>query len=375
MSMYETVKKSITTRQAAERYGLQVSHSGMCKCPFHDDHHPSLKVDRRFHCFGCQADGDVISFTARLFSLSPREAAGKLARDFGLSVELDSQAPKKRKHPEVSTEEMLAHKAAFVYQELADTRNQLVQWREQYAPKSPDDLYDPRFLEAIHNLEHVEAQMDTLLSSDEADIRQVVEDYLQDKQIKEVHGMEPEVKTPVYHQSVDYAHRVGELEMFRKSHFANIDCKKDIEAAVASHFDGFRLDPKAIDGVMNKYGSERVSLVLAATVQVKSWDGRFSSANKDWAFKFDFPDTVNDLGFDRRDDYAVNSHPAILDGFINLVRREIKAREQQALDAKPEFVVAIPRKREISAQEAPKPEFVVAIPKKASAPKSHSPER
>ena len=79
---------------------------------------------------------------------------------------------------------------------------------------------------------------------------------------------------------------------------------------------------------MEKYGPERVSLVLAATVQVKSWDGRFSSANKDWAFTFDFPEAKDDLGFDRRDNYAVTSHPAILDGFINLARQKIRELEQ-----------------------------------------------
>ena len=34
-----------------------------------------MKVDTRFHCFGCGADGDVIDFTARLYGLSPKEAA------------------------------------------------------------------------------------------------------------------------------------------------------------------------------------------------------------------------------------------------------------------------------------------------------------
>ena len=54
----------------------------MACCPFHDDKHPSMKIDHRFHCFGCQADGDVIDFTARLFSLSSKEAALKLAGGF-----------------------------------------------------------------------------------------------------------------------------------------------------------------------------------------------------------------------------------------------------------------------------------------------------
>ena len=63
MSVFKAVKNSITTRAAAELYGLKVNHSGMTCCPFHNDRHPSMKVDKRFHCFGCQADGDVIDFT------------------------------------------------------------------------------------------------------------------------------------------------------------------------------------------------------------------------------------------------------------------------------------------------------------------------
>ena len=53
MTLYETVKSNVTTLQAAERYGLKVGHGGMCKCPFHNDKNPSMKVDKRFHCFGC----------------------------------------------------------------------------------------------------------------------------------------------------------------------------------------------------------------------------------------------------------------------------------------------------------------------------------
>ena len=56
-NVFEAVKQAVPTRQAAESYGVQVGRNGMACCPFHDDKHPSMKVDRRFHCFGCQADG------------------------------------------------------------------------------------------------------------------------------------------------------------------------------------------------------------------------------------------------------------------------------------------------------------------------------
>ena len=83
-SVFEVVKQSVTAREAAELYGIAVGRGGMACCPFHDDRHPSMKVDTRFHCFGCGADGDVIDFTARLYDLSPKGAAEKLAQDFGL---------------------------------------------------------------------------------------------------------------------------------------------------------------------------------------------------------------------------------------------------------------------------------------------------
>ena len=73
MNLFESVKDTVSTRAAAEMYGLQVDRKGFCKCPFHADKNPSMKTDKRYHCFGCNADGDVIAFAARLFSLSPKD--------------------------------------------------------------------------------------------------------------------------------------------------------------------------------------------------------------------------------------------------------------------------------------------------------------
>lgn len=91
-NVFETVKQSITIREAAERYGIEVGRNSMACCPFHDDKNPSMKLNKDyFYCFGCGATGDVIGLTARLYNLSPKEAAEKLAQDFGLIY--DSQAP------------------------------------------------------------------------------------------------------------------------------------------------------------------------------------------------------------------------------------------------------------------------------------------
>ena len=73
MNLFEAVKDVVPTRTVAEHYGIEVKRNGMACCPFHDDRTPSMKVDKRFHCFGCQEDGDVIDFVGKLFGLSPKE--------------------------------------------------------------------------------------------------------------------------------------------------------------------------------------------------------------------------------------------------------------------------------------------------------------
>ena len=99
MNVFETVKQSVTTRQAAEHYGIHVGRNGMACCPFHNDKTPSMKLDRRYHCFGCGADGDVIDFAAALYGLGKKEAAVQLAQDFGLSYEDWKSRRERQKSP------------------------------------------------------------------------------------------------------------------------------------------------------------------------------------------------------------------------------------------------------------------------------------
>ena len=284
--------------------------------------------NKRFHCFGCTADGDVIDFTSRLFQISLKDAAEKLAADFGIRIDDKARNTRGSRHRPISNEEVFAHQKAYCFDELINYRNLLIQWQQQYQPLSPDDELHPRFLEALNNLTRIEYELDILLYGAQDEIEGVVADFLHHKNDhKEATNMEPIVKTPVYHQSAAFARENGELEQFRNSHWTNIACKNDIEDAIVRHFDGMHLDKEAVTEVLERYGAERMSMVLAATVQVKAWDGRFSNSNKDWAFSFEFADTHTARGFDRRDEYAVASHPAVLDGFIKLARQEIKALE------------------------------------------------
>ena len=163
-SVFEVVKQSVTAREAAELYGIAVGRGGMACCPFHDDRHPSMKVDARFHCFGCGADGDVIDFTARLYDLSPKEAAEKLAQDFGLSY--DRKAPIRRTYVRQKSEaQVRKEKREHGWRVLTDYYHLLRKWEADHSPKTPDEDPHPHFLEAIQKKDYMGYLLDTFLDS------------------------------------------------------------------------------------------------------------------------------------------------------------------------------------------------------------------
>ena len=161
-NLFEVVKQSVTVREAAEMYGIAVGRGGMACCPFHDDRHPSMKVDTRFHCFGCGADGDVIDFTARLYNLAPREAAEKLAQDFGLAY--DSQAPPRRRYIRQRSEgQKFRENRDHAFRVLADYYHLLRKWETDYSPKTPEENPHPRFMEAIQRKDYMGYLLDFFL--------------------------------------------------------------------------------------------------------------------------------------------------------------------------------------------------------------------
>ena len=179
MTIYETIKAAISVKQAAEHYGLKVNRNGMACCPFHNDRHPSLKLNEEyFFCFGCEAKGDVIDFVARLFDLSSYEAVQKLAADFGLDPKPPTVAAlPKPKHPcirQFREDEMLCFRA------LTDYLHLLEDWKVRYAPKTPDDALDDRFVEACQMLDYIEYLADILTVGDLEERVSVVDELMKD---------------------------------------------------------------------------------------------------------------------------------------------------------------------------------------------------
>ena len=165
-NVFEAVKQSVSTRDAAAFYGIEVKRNGMACCPFHDDKNPSMKVDQRFHCFGCGEDGDVIDFTAKLFDLSPKEAAEKLAQDFGLIY--DSQAPPRRRYVRQKNEaQKFRENRQRCYRVLSDYYYLLKKWEADRSPRTPEEEPHPRFVEAIQKKTYVEYLLDLFLYESE----------------------------------------------------------------------------------------------------------------------------------------------------------------------------------------------------------------
>ena len=162
-NVFETVKQFVTVREAAERYGIEVKRGGMACCPFHDDKNPSMKLNEEyFYCFGCGATGDVIDLTARLYNLSPKEAAEKLAQDFGLIY--DSQAPPRRRYVRLKAEaQKFQENRDHAFRVLADYFHLLRKWEAGYTPKTPEEPMHPRFLEAVQQKDYIGYLLDSFL--------------------------------------------------------------------------------------------------------------------------------------------------------------------------------------------------------------------
>ena len=178
MTIFEAVKSTVTPRIAAEHFGLSVRRNGMVCCPFHDDQHPSMKLYHdHFHCFGCQANGDVIEFTSKLFGITPLEAAQKLAASFGIREARPSMLAKLKTYQTQAENEKLCFRVLREYLHI------LQDWKKQYAPQTPQEEPDERFVEACRMLECTQYMVDLLAIGSSQERAELVKDMTKDNKI------------------------------------------------------------------------------------------------------------------------------------------------------------------------------------------------
>ena len=181
MNLFEIVKYSVSCREAAERYGVEVNHYGMSLCPFHNDRRPSLYVaDDHYHCFACGEHGDVIDFVSKLFHLSLYDAAQKLAADFHLTPDKPPSAAALHAKRIRTEAQQLRENERLCFSVLSDYAHVLRSWKVRYAPQSPDEPVHARFVEVCHKLDEVEYYLDILTSGDSHGRTEVIQQKMAD---------------------------------------------------------------------------------------------------------------------------------------------------------------------------------------------------
>lgn len=177
MNIFREMKERVTARQVAERYGLKVSWNGMACCPFHNDKHPSMKIDQNYYCFACGAKGDAINYVAVLFGLSQFEAAKKINEDFSLDIPIGQSETRRKRKSEVKNNEKIPTKEEriqFVQKKIdgwaKDAADVLLRylrwlefWKEFYKPESVETEWHPLFAEALQNESKISYLLDILM--------------------------------------------------------------------------------------------------------------------------------------------------------------------------------------------------------------------
>ena len=175
MNIFQEVKERVTAKQVAERNGLKVERNGMARCPFHNDKHPSMKIDQNYYCFACGAKGDAVNYVAVLFGLSQFEAAKKIIEDFSLGIPIEQPKRKQnsgfKKIEKVPTKE---ERIQFVQKKIdgwaRDAANVLLRylrwmefWKEFYKPETMEAEWHPLFAEALQNESKISYLVDLLM--------------------------------------------------------------------------------------------------------------------------------------------------------------------------------------------------------------------
>lgn len=178
MNIFKAVKDAISTREVASFYGIRISRNGMCCCPFHNDKHPSMKVDNRYHCFGCGEDGDVINFVGKLYGLSSYDAAVKIITDFNLGIPITNKGIATTTTKPVTSLDTKSnsYNTQRAFQEykrdalllLHRYLDFLHKAERDFAPASPEDLEQPHpfFEEALMKKDFIDWLIDELTFGD-----------------------------------------------------------------------------------------------------------------------------------------------------------------------------------------------------------------
>lgn len=160
----EVIKQNISMYDIVDKYGLKLNRRGAMRCPFHREKTPSFKVyqnGKKFHCFGCGEDGDVVSFVMKYYGISYGQALTRLSCDFGLSIgerkltvkeRIKIQESRQKRKQEEDFMESEFNRLFDVWMLACDEVVRLKNDLTKYAPKVLGEPYDERYCEALKML-------------------------------------------------------------------------------------------------------------------------------------------------------------------------------------------------------------------------------
>ncbi len=198
MNIFSEVKEHLTARQAAEYYGLKVRRNGTACCPFHDDKHPSMKIDKNYHCFACGVGGDVIDYVSRMFGLSQYDAAFKLIGDFSLPIEvkgkteLNAQEKERIRRKKAEQERITRIKERFekwcneAVDILRDSLSEIKSVSDFLIGKPPDIIFSEDYAQILHAEPLINYWLDILCMGEVSERQEL---FLKDrKKVEEIAG-------------------------------------------------------------------------------------------------------------------------------------------------------------------------------------------
>ena len=128
--------------------------------------------------------------------------------------------------------------------------------------------------------------------------------------------MSGQTKMPVYLKTSQYALVHNEFGQYQTSRRLTEECRNAIDKVISENYDGMHLRRGFEMKLIDEYGEERVKYIFATTLRENLGDGRYSPENKGWAENIPISESPEE-----RRSCCLNSHPAVIDGVVRLIRR------------------------------------------------------
>ena len=76
----------------------------------------------------------------------------------------------------------------------------------------------------------------------------------------------------LYNYSLNDARHLGEVDKWRESHWANVNCARAIEKAITENFKDNTLNTDCVKSIIDEYGFDRLNFILRYTLKKSQED-------------------------------------------------------------------------------------------------------